>query len=103
MTTLNFPAKLNRPSLFARCGTAWLPIGAAARELARLLRGQHANGRDWRALSSHLIADIGETPASAEAEALRDVFWSPIGSIGFRDRVETGGRPRLSHPTSPLG
>ena len=103
MTILNFPAKLNRPSLIARRGIAAAPVAAAARALARLLRGRRANGQDWSTLSSHLIADIGETPASAEAEALRGVFCSPLGSIGFRDRVEPGGRPRVSRPTSPLG
>ena len=103
MTVLNLPAKLNRPSLIARRCIVAAPVAAAVRALARLFRGRRAAGEDWSALSPHLLADIGETPASAEAEALRDVFCSPLGSIGFRDRVKTGGRPRFSHPTSPLG
>ncbi len=103
MTVLNLAAKLNRPSLIARCGIAAAPLVAAVRSLARRLRGSRANGQDWSTLSPHLIADIGETPASAEAEALRDVFCSPLGGIGSRDRVETGGRPGFSRPTSPLG
>jgi uncharacterized protein YjiS (DUF1127 family) len=102
MTILNFPAKLNRPSLVARCGIATAPVAATVRALARLFRGRRAYGQDWSTLSPHLLADIGETPASAEAEALRDVFCSPLGSIGFRDRVETGGGPWFSRRTSPL-
>jgi uncharacterized protein YjiS (DUF1127 family) len=103
MTILDLPAKLNRPSLIARRGIATAPVAATVRALARLFRGWRADGQDWSTLSTHLLADIGETPASAEAEALRDVFCSPLGSIGFRDRVEPGGRPRFSRPTSPLG
>ncbi len=103
MTVQYLPAKLSRPWLIARRGIAAAPVAAAVRALARLLRGQRAGRQDWSRLSPDLIADIGETPASAEAEALRDVFCSPLGSIGLGDRVKTGGRPRFSRPTSPLG
>jgi len=101
MTILNLPEKLNRPSPVAHRGIAAAAVAAAARGLARLFRGPQADGRGWSSLGPHLLADIGETPASAEAEALRDLFYPPLGSLGFRERVETGGA--FSRPASPLG
>jgi hypothetical protein len=47
-----------------------------------------------------LLADIGETPASAEHEALRNPFDPPLGQIGG-GRID--GRSRFARRTSPLG
>ena len=103
MTALNLPAILNRPSLFGHRGIATVTVPAAVAALARLFRGARANGEGWSSLSPHLVEDIGETPASAEAEAVRDMFCAPLGSIGFGHRVETGCRPPFPRPRSPLG
>jgi hypothetical protein len=54
----------------------------------------------WHELNPHLLADIGETPASAEREALRDPFDAPFGQIGG-GKIDR--RPLFARRTSQLG
>ena len=70
-----------------------LTVAAALLRLRRRLFRRP--GPRWHELSLHLLADIGETPASAEREALRNPFDAPLGQI---DR-----RPLFARRTSPLG
>jgi hypothetical protein len=54
----------------------------------------------WHELSLHMLADIGETPASADQEALRNPFDPPLGQIGCG---KIDGRSLFARRTSPLG
>ncbi len=102
MADLNFPATIDRRAHIAHREIV-AAFAGAMRALVRLLSRVRARDQDWSSLSPHLIADIGETPASAQAEALRAVFYPPLGSIGLGEPVETGRWPPVSRPTSPLG
>ena len=54
----------------------------------------------WHELNQHLLADIGETPVSAERAALRNPFGEPLGEIGD-GKIDR--RSPFARRTSPLG
>ncbi|MBV9286319.1 MAG: hypothetical protein JO288_00610 [Hyphomicrobiales bacterium] len=59
------------------------------------------SGCDWRRLNARALADIGETPATAERARLGDPLETPLGLVG--GGVDVDGRPLLARRTSPLG
>ena len=84
VSSIQIPAKLERLSFAMRrvFAAALLQATAGARSrLLRALRGEDLP--NWTSLNSHLLADIGESTATAAQEALRDPFSVPLGSIGF--------------------
>lgn len=103
MTVLNPAKTLHQSTPVARRRIPAGAIAAAAGALARLFRGPRPHAQTWSGLSPHLLADIDETSACAEAKAQRDAFFAPPGSIGVRPGHGAGGARSLSRPTSPLG
>jgi hypothetical protein len=57
-------------------------------------------GPVWFGLNNHLLADIGETRAEAEAEAARCVWRTPLGTMADRVISQHSTKPRL--PSSRL-
>jgi hypothetical protein len=49
----------------------------------------------WFDLNDHLLADIGETRAEAEAEAARCVWRTPLGTMADRVIPQDLAKPRL--------
>jgi hypothetical protein len=49
----------------------------------------------WFGLNDHLLADIGETRAEAEAEAARCVWRTPLGTMADRVISQDLAKPRL--------
>ena len=49
----------------------------------------------WFGLNHHLLADIGETPAEAEAEAARCVWRTPLGAMADGGMSQDLAKPRL--------
>ena len=49
----------------------------------------------WFDLNDHLLADIGETRAEAEAEAARCVWRTPLGTMADRVISQDLAKPRL--------
>jgi len=49
----------------------------------------------WFGLNDHLLADIGETRAEAEAEAARCVWRTPLGTIADCVISQEWAKPRL--------
>ena len=41
--------------------------------------------KSWDTLNPHLLADIGETPTSAQDASLGDVINTPLGTVGLAD------------------
>jgi hypothetical protein len=69
--------------------------------LGRLFEGiVRLSDCDWRRLNLRGLADIGETPATAELARLGNLLETPLGLVGGGD---VGGRPLLAHRASPLG
>jgi len=54
----------------------------------------------WFGLNDHLLADIGETRAEAEAEAARCVWPTPLGAMADGGISQDVAKPRL--PSSRL-
>ena len=98
MTSINLFARRKRSAWVVQRAVAREVLAPLARTLARLFR---IEGPSWSSLNARRLADIGETPASAEFEALRDVAFAPLGTLGLGGLVgAAGGRSR---PLSPLG
>src|SRR5271165_4500457 len=100
MTSINLFARRNRSALIALRPVAREVLAFLARTVARLFR---TKGPRWSSLNARQLADIGETPASAEFEALRGASFAPLGTLGLGSRVGPRGGPLGPRPTSPLG
>jgi hypothetical protein len=102
VSSIQIPAKLERLSFAVRRAFAAAVLRAAAGERARLLRILRGeNLPNWTSLNAHLLADIGESTATAAREALRDPLCAPLGSIGVR--AEDQSWPLLARAASRLG
>jgi len=95
MPLSNILTRLHLARLDTR-GLAATALRAVVR-LRRLLRGQAR--KSWHTLNRHLLADIGETPTSAQDASLGDVINNPLGAAGFAD----AGKPWVFRCVSRLG
>ena len=84
----------------SRALAAALRTAAGALALvSRALRGEAPP--HWTSLNAHLLADIGESTATATQEALHRPLDVPLGFIGIRSVVND--QRLLACRTSPLG
>jgi hypothetical protein len=82
--------RLDISGLAAAAFRAGMPLRYLFRRRAR---------KRWDTLNPHLLADIGETPTSAQDASLGDVINTPLGAVGLAD---AHGR-RVFHRVSRLG
>jgi hypothetical protein len=76
---------------------SWACNRAIAAVVESILRiaGRTFRRPDPAGLNDHLLADIGETRAEAEAEAARCVWRTPLGTMADRAISQDLAKPRL--------
>lgn len=94
MSSFELSTKSSAHSSSPRSAIAGDAYRAALLTLAHRLFINWANGPHWSKLNAHLLADIGETRASAEAAAAHRIFGAPLGTLGF-DRYSGSPERRL--------
>ena len=71
-------------------------ISTAVESILRIAGGAlRRPDQAWFSLNDHLLADIGETRADAEAEAARCVWRTPLGTMADGVISQDLAKPRL--------
>jgi uncharacterized protein YjiS (DUF1127 family) len=102
MSSFELSTKSSAHSSSPRSGIAGDVYREALLALVRRLFLNRANGPHWSELNAHLLADIGETRASAEAAVAHRIFGAPLGTLGFDRYSGSPERRRLCLRASTL-